>query len=141
MSDAAPNPQQQQAPRRLAKPVVLYDGSCKLCISATDQLRKLDTEGALDWLNMREDEVRARFRGIDWKRAEEEIHLVRTDGRLRVGVDAVREISEMIGGDVGKAASAALDLPGVRQAADVIYSIVAANRHIISAKIDEKKAP
>lgn len=137
---AESNREQKEAPRRLAKPVVLYDGSCRLCISATDQLRKLDTEDALDWLNMREDAVRARFRGIDWRRAEEEIHLVRTDGRLRVGVDAVREISEMIGGDVGKAASVALDLPGVRQAADVIYSIVAANRHHLMSKVDAKKA-
>lgn len=123
-----------EATKVLERPVVLYDGSCKVCITAADQLRALDKEGVIDWKDANDPVQRERFPKIDWKRAEKEIHLVHVDGRVRTGAKAVRDIAEMIGGDVGRAAAKAMDLPGVRDAADVIYAIVSENRHRIGGK-------
>lgn len=120
----------------LSKPVALYDGTCKLCITATDQLRSLDKEGVIEWLDMNDEKLRTRFPKVDWERAKEEIHLIHTDGRMRTGSRAVRDIAEMIGGDVGKAAARAMDLPGLRDASDLIYHLVSENRHRI---MGEKK--
>lgn len=118
----------------LEKPVVLYDGECKMCITATDQLRALDKNETLEWQDANDPVQRERFPRVDWERAMKEIHLVHTDGRIRTGAKAVRDIAEMIGGDVGRAAAKTMDLPGVRDAADLIYSIVADNRHRIGGK-------
>jgi len=117
------------AKKVLERPVVLYDGSCKVCVSSTDQLRGLDKNGVFDWLDANDPVQRARFPKIDWDRAMKEIHLVHVDGRVRTGARAVRDIAEAIGGEVGKAAAKAMDLPGIRDAADLVYAIVSENRH------------
>ena len=123
----------------LEKPVVLYDATCRMCSTAANQLRQTDKDGVLDWLDINDADVRAKFPGIDWKRAEEEIHLVHLDGRIRTGARAVRDIAELIGGDLGQAAARAMDLPGVRDAADIIYHIVSQNRHRIFGTEDPKE--
>ncbi len=120
----------------LGKPTVLYDGSCRMCVTATSQLRETDKEGRLEWLDINDPSVRARFPRIDWKRAEEEIHLVHLDGRVRTGARAVRDIAELIGGELGQAAARAMDLPGVRDAADLIYHLVAQNRHLLFGRVE-----
>ena len=112
----------------LKKPVVLYDGSCNLCVTAHDQLRSLDKDETLDWLDITQETTRQRFPNVDWKRAEDEIHLVHTDGRIRTGSRAVRDITELIGGEVGQAAAKMMDIPGIKTASDVIYNLVAENR-------------
>src|SRR5690606_37732074 len=107
----------------LEKPVVLYDGSCRMCMTAAKQLRETDKKGVLEWLDITEPSVREQFPKVDWKRAEEEIHLIHTDGRMRTGARAVRDIAELIGGELGQVAARAMDLPGVKDAADIIYHI------------------
>ena len=118
----------------LPKPYVLYDGSCKMCVTATDQLRDLDTDGVIEWRDMHDEAMHRKFPNLDWTRVKDEIHLIHRDGRVRTGSRAVRDISELIGGEVGKAAARALDLPGVKDASDLIYRIVSENRHKIMGK-------
>ncbi|MDX1971854.1 MAG: DUF393 domain-containing protein, partial [Candidatus Sumerlaeia bacterium] len=113
----------------LPKPVVLYDGSCNLCVTAHDQLRALDREETLDWLDITEESTRKRFPNVDWKRAEDEIHLIHTNGRMTTGSRAVADIAELLGGELGKTAVKLLKLPGMQNAADLIYGIIAENRH------------
>ncbi|MCB2155930.1 DUF393 domain-containing protein [bacterium] len=123
----------------LAKPVVLYDGSCKFCSKSTDQLMALDKDGCIDWLDLHDEKVQKRFAGIDWERAHEEIHLIHRDGRVHTGVGALRDIAEMIGGEAGKAMSRAMDIPGIRESADLIYKVISENRHRIWG--EEKPEP
>lgn len=122
----------------LSKPVVLYDGACKFCTTTTNQLRALDTEGTIEWVELHDENVRKRFPKIDWERAEEEMHLIHVDGRVRTGARAVRDVADLIGGDVGQAAARAMDLPGVKDAADIVYRIVSENRHRIMGKTEEE---
>lgn len=120
------------APKKvLEKPVVLFDDTCRLCVTTTSQMRGLDKDGAIDWRPLSEPGLRERFPRIDWERAKDEMHLIHTDGRVTTGARAVSDIAEMIGGDVGAAAARAMSLPGVRDAADLVYKIVSENRHKI----------
>ncbi|MBX3727884.1 MAG: DUF393 domain-containing protein [Candidatus Sumerlaeia bacterium] len=121
----------------LERPVVLFDSACKLCTTTTSQLRDLDKSGAIDWLDLHDPAVRRRFPRIDWKRAEEEMHLVHRSGRVVTGARAVADVAELIGGEVGRAAAAAMKLPGVRDAADIVYHIVSENRHRLGKVMPE----
>jgi len=120
--------------RQLEKPIVLFDGTCKFCVTTTDQMRALDKDGVIEWIDMNTEGVRERFPKIDWERAKEEMHLIHRDGRVHTGARAVRDIAALIGGDVGAAAAKAMDLPGIRDAADLVYHIVAENRHRIMGR-------
>jgi predicted DCC family thiol-disulfide oxidoreductase YuxK len=112
-----------------------------MCVTAASQLRETDKEGRLEWLDINDPAVRSRFPRIDWKRAEEEIHLVHLDGRVRTGAKAVRDIAELIGGELGQAAAKAMDLPGIRDAADLIYHLVAQNRHLLFGRVEPGADP
>lgn len=130
----------EQATRQvLPKPVVLYDGSCSLCTTTTDQLREMDKDGVIDWLDLHNETNRKRFPNLDWNRVEEEIHLIHTTGRVRTGSKAVADIAEMIGGDIGRQAAEMMRQPGIRDAADMIYKLVSQNRGTISAAMDKAK--
>lgn len=119
-------------PHVLDKPVVLYDGSCDFCTTTTDQLRQLDRDGAIDWRDLHDEANRRKFPKLDWKRVEEEIHLIHRDGRVVVGSRAVRDIAGLIGGEVGKSLAGVMDQPGIKDASDIVYGLVSANRHRIS---------
>ncbi|MGF1572879.1 MAG: thiol-disulfide oxidoreductase DCC family protein [Sumerlaeia bacterium] len=125
-------------PDVLPKPVVLYDGSCNLCVKAHDQLRALDKDETLDWLDITQESTRIKFPNVDWKRAEDEIHLVHKDGRIRTGSRAVRDITELIGGEVGQAAAKLMDIPGIKTASDAIYQLVAENRFRVFGRKEAK---
>ena len=120
-------------PNVLEKPVVLFDGSCTLCVTTTDQLRALDKDGALDWRDLNDEAMRRKFPRLDWARVNEVIHLIHRDGRVVTGSRAVRDIAEMIGGEVGKSVAGIMNQPGVKDAADIIYGLVSSNRGRISS--------
>lgn len=115
----------------LEKPVGLYDGACKFCVSTTNQLREMDRHGVIDWQDLHDPAVRARFPKLDWKLAEEEIHLIHRDGRVVTGVRALHDIAELIGGELGGAAAKVMELPGVREAADALYHLISQHRYEI----------
>ena len=121
----------EEKKQQLEKPVVLYDASCRFCVTAADQMRELDKNGDIEWLDKDDPDVQKRFQGVDWDRADEEIHFIHTDGKITVGSRAVADIAETIGGDVGRTAARAMKLPGVKEASDLIYKVVSENRHRI----------
>lgn len=120
--------------KRLPKPVGLYDGSCKFCVTTTDQLRNLDKDGVIDWRDLHDEKVQRQFPNIDWDRANEEIHLIHTDGRVRTGVNAVRDIAELIGGEAGRLVAQTMEVPGVHEAAEMVYKTISENRHRIMGR-------
>jgi len=123
-------------PKVLDKPVVLYDAQCKVCITATDQLRALDRNGVVEWRDVNDPAQRERFPNIDWERAMKEIHIIHTNGRVHTAARAVRDIAELMGGEVGRSAVRAMDLPGIKDAAELIYTIVSENRHRFGPRKD-----
>lgn len=125
--------------RQLERPVVLYDKSCKFCVTTTEQARSLDKEGKIEWLDVHDDAVRRRFPRIDWERAEKELHLIHRDGRVTTGSRAVRDVADLLGGEAGHVLAQIMDLPGIREAADIAYHIISENRDRISATMQRGK--
>lgn len=120
---------EQTKKQLLEKPVVLYDGTCRVCTTAHDQLRELDQDGILEWMSIDDESAQKRFPNVDWDRAEKEIHIIHTDGRIRTGTRAVQDIAELVGGDIGKNVSKLMNVPGIKDASDLIYKLISENRH------------
>jgi len=111
----------------LAKPVVLYDGRCRLCTAGAERIRAHDTERALEVLSLHDPEVAARFPSITRDAVLKEMHFVRLDGSLKRGHEAVREVLRVI--PRYRWLSLFWMLPGFQFVADGVYKWVARNRY------------
>lgn len=104
--------------------VLLYDGACRLCTHAAGRLaRSLPPE--TDTRSFREAGALRRFPGLDASRCEVALQLVREDGRVFEGVEAV--VQSLRGRWYG-ALLRGYYLPGVRVLADAAYRGVARRR-------------
>jgi predicted DCC family thiol-disulfide oxidoreductase YuxK len=110
-----------------SKPVVLYDGRCRLCSAGAERIRSHDTEHALEVLSLHEPAVAARFPNIKQKDVLAEMHFVRPDGSIAKGHEAVREVLRVI--PSYRWLSLFWMLPGFQFVADKAYKWVAANRY------------
>lgn len=104
--------------------VLLYDGGCRLCTDAAGRLSRALPPGA-DARSFREPGVLRRLPGVDAARCELALQLVREDGQVFEGVEAVvqalraRWYGPLLRGYY---------LPGVRWVADAAYRAVARRR-------------
>jgi predicted DCC family thiol-disulfide oxidoreductase YuxK len=115
------------------KPVVLYDGRCRLCTAGADRIRTHDSEGALEVVSLHEPHVRARFPGIRLQDVLAEMHFVRPDGTMAKGHEAVREVLRVI--PRYRWLSLFWMLPGFQFVADKAYKWVARNRYRWNRKV------
>jgi len=105
--------------------VLLYDGACALCRrSAAALLRRLPREG-VEAISFRAPGALERFPGVEPEACERALQVVRADGRVFSGAEAVVQVFR--GGPAGWLLRAYY-LPGVRQAADAAYAAVARRR-------------
>ncbi|NSC21973.1 DUF393 domain-containing protein [Streptomyces albus subsp. chlorinus] len=105
--------------------LLVYDGDCGFCTTA---------------VRFAERRVRPRCRTVPWQeadlvtlgvtreRAEREVLWVTPDGTVRGGAQAVAAALLSAGG-AWSVAGTLLRLPLLRRIADVVYRVVAANRH------------
>jgi predicted DCC family thiol-disulfide oxidoreductase YuxK len=104
--------------------VVLYDGGCAFCRSAAGSLaRALPVE--TDTTSFRDPGALGPFPGLDSVRCESALQLVRKDGLVFSGVEAV--VQSLRGRWYGPLLRAYY-LPGIRQLADAAYRAVARRR-------------
>ena len=115
------------------KPVVLYDGRCRLCTAGADRIRRFDEEGALEVLSLHEPEVAARFPGVRREDVLQEMHFVRPDGTIAKGHAAVREVLKAI--PRYRWLALFWSLPGFQFVADKAYKWVAKNRYLFNKKV------
>lgn len=105
--------------------VLLYDGACGLCRGAAGKLaRSLPAE--TDTSSFRDAGALSRFPGLDPARCELALQLVRKDGVVFAGVEAV--VQSLRGRWYGPLLRAYY-LPGVHVAADALYGAVARRRY------------
>ncbi|MEQ8818789.1 MAG: DUF393 domain-containing protein [Sumerlaeia bacterium] len=124
------------APRAtLPKPIALFDGHCAICRDLKKAVEDADRRHRIEWLELHDPAVRARFPRVDWARATREIHLIERDGRIRTGGAAIREIVRVVGGNVGGGLATLLALPGLKQGGDLAYRLFSDNRHWIGRVI------
>lgn len=111
----------------LARPVLLYDGSCAFCRAWVDRIRRWDRRNRIDLLPASE-----RFSAPDLPQLSNEavnaaMHLVLPDGRVVSGGGAVPELLRLLPG--GGIPRLLFFIPGVPWLAGLGYDWVARRRH------------
>jgi len=109
--------------------VLLYDGACPICVFEMRRLKGLDRARRLAYRDIAAPEFDAARYGTSRDAMMGRMHAVAPDGRVLVGMDAIRAAYTAVG--LGWVL-APTRLPWVRAVADRAYLWFAANRYAIS---------
>jgi predicted DCC family thiol-disulfide oxidoreductase YuxK len=110
--------------------VVIYDGTCGICLQICRVLKRFDLLGKLEFVpNYAVDRLPP---GVTAELCEETVVVARRDGsKFWVRGEAVSRIFRSL--PYGWALARVLDLPGIRSLLDAVYRAVASRRERISA--------
>jgi predicted DCC family thiol-disulfide oxidoreductase YuxK len=111
----------------MAELTVLFDGSCNLCRASAERVRRLDTRGQIELLDLHEASAAERFPQVDREEAMRWMQAVDHRGRIFSGADAWARIGMLLPGWNWLAWM--LLLPGVRWIARKAYAWIARNRY------------
>ncbi|HXG97663.1 MAG: hypothetical protein DMD38_02630 [Gemmatimonadetes bacterium] len=111
-----------------AAPTLIYDGDCGLCQQAVKLLRRWDREHVLRFVPFQDGPAVAQF-GIALPALAAAMHLIRPDGRVYAGADALPELLRMFPGKRGLAPF--FRIPGVLPLARRIYAWIAIRRRCL----------
>ena len=106
---------------------VLYDGACALCRGSVARVRRLDTRGRIELLDLHDPAVPARFPQLDRDEAMRLMQAVDSAGRVYSGVDGWARIGLTLPG--WKLIAWLLLAPGIHFFAQHAYAWVARNRY------------
>jgi predicted DCC family thiol-disulfide oxidoreductase YuxK len=107
--------------------VVLYDGSCSLCRTSVERVRRFDRHRRIELLDLHDPSVQQRFPQIDREIAMRWMQAVDARGRVSSGVDAWARIGLLLPG--WNLLAWLLLVPGIRWLAARIYAWIARNRY------------
>ena len=79
------------------KMLILYDGNCRICCAKRDFLKRRDRNGKLAFSDIRTADFQSLEIPVPMSALEREIHLVRADGQLLVGMEVIRAAYREIG--------------------------------------------
>eukprot|EP00199_Chlamydomonas_sp_CCMP681_P001981 CAMPEP_0119107482 /NCGR_PEP_ID=MMETSP1180-20130426/10462_1 /TAXON_ID=3052 ORGANISM="Chlamydomonas cf sp, Strain CCMP681" /NCGR_SAMPLE_ID=MMETSP1180 /ASSEMBLY_ACC=CAM_ASM_000741 /LENGTH=348 /DNA_ID=CAMNT_0007092977 /DNA_START=181 /DNA_END=1224 /DNA_ORIENTATION=- len=132
---AAPPATPKKAKKIKWKVKYLYDGECAMCMSLKTVLKRQDRErGLIKFVNIAEDTYNpSKNMGITYEEAMETIHVIRPDGEVIYGTDALRAMFKEVG------LSWAADLsawPFVSKLVDLIYHFLSSNRISLGGAFD-----
>ncbi|MCA9837657.1 MAG: DUF393 domain-containing protein [Trueperaceae bacterium] len=114
-------------------PVIMYDGSCKLCKAQAENLARL-AQG-----KVRSEALQTavgKFPEISLEEALKEIKLVSSSGQVYGGAEAIVQLINIGQPVLGKLLYPYY-LPGVKQLADKLYAWVARNRYKLFGKVPD----
>lgn len=112
--------------------LVLYDGHCRFCTASAKQLVSLRGERHLELLSFQEPGVLERFPGLTHEACMKRLHVVFPDGRVYAGAEAVTRVVATL--PVLGLPAYLYYVPGIRQASEAIYDLVAKNRYKIAGR-------
>ncbi|MCB1671110.1 MAG: DUF393 domain-containing protein [Gammaproteobacteria bacterium] len=111
------------------KITMFYDSSCPLCVAEINQLRSLDRNGALRFVDIHASDFLARWPHIDPLAANRKLHAQCADGTMLYGLD----VTVAVWASVGRHRwLKLLRLPGIRWFADLGYRFFARHRATLS---------
>jgi predicted DCC family thiol-disulfide oxidoreductase YuxK len=111
----------------VTKLTVLYDGACNLCRASVDRVRRMDSHGRIELLDLHDAGVSTRFPQVDFEEAMRLMQAVDPAGRVYSGADAWARIGLALPG--WNLLAWLLLVPGLHFAAKHFYAWVARNRY------------
>lgn len=111
----------------MAELTVLYDGACGLCRASVARVRRMDSRGRVELLDLHASEVPVRFPQIEREEAMRLMQAVDSSGRVYSGVDGWARIGLTLPG--WKLVAWILLIPGIHFLAQRLYAWVARNRY------------
>ena len=106
---------------------VLFDGSCSLCRTSANQVRRLDSRGRIELVDLHDPSVTQRFPQINREEAMKWMQAVDPQGRISSGADAWARIGALLPG--WNLLAWILLVPGIRWLAAKIHTWIARNRY------------
>ena len=110
--------------------ILIYDGQCRLCVTAKEGLERLEgarPDGKVRFVPYQSEEA-ARCLGSEYRPGRPEVaFLVDADGRVRRGLDAFLPMLPGLRG--GRLLLAMLRIPVLKPLADLAYRVVARYRY------------
>ncbi len=106
--------------------VLLYDGDCALCTRAASRLRRWGAPGSVEVVSFRSSGVLDRFPQVSAAACERAMQLILPDGRVISGAEAGFRI--LATRRWLRPLLWIYHVPGVRQAIDAAYRVIARNR-------------
>lgn len=115
--------------------VLLYDGWCRICVRSAKELAGWLPAEKVTLRSFRDDGVFEEFPSVDPARAEKGIQLVRDDGRVLEGAEAIVQVFRHR--PVLGVPMRLYYLPGLRWLANRLYQYVADRRFQIAGRTGE----
>jgi len=106
---------------------VLYDGACGLCRASVERVRPFDRSRKIEFLDLNDASVAARFPQVDKGEAMRWMQAVDSGGRVTAGVDAWARIGRLLPG--WQYVAWLLLVPGIHFLAQRGYAFIARNRY------------
>jgi len=112
----------------------LYDGGCTVCLSLVKMLQSRRGASEIFFEDIASPEYSAvRNKGITYEDAMATIHVLKPDGQVLLGMEALRALYSQVGlGWVFRLAQ----LPLLNKAAEIIYSLISKNRMALGSGMD-----
>jgi predicted DCC family thiol-disulfide oxidoreductase YuxK len=117
----------QDGESQMSDLTVLYDGACSLCLGSVARVRRFDAAGRIEFLDVRDAAVRARFPQVDPEVALRWMQAVDANGRAWSGADAWARMGMLLPG--WRWVAWILTAPGIHWIAAQVYAWVARNRY------------
>jgi predicted DCC family thiol-disulfide oxidoreductase YuxK len=111
----------------MADLTVLFDGSCSLCRASANRVRRLDSRGRIELLDLHDPSATQRFPQINREEAMKWMQAVDPQGRISSGADAWARIGALLPG--WSLLAWILLVPGIRWLVAKIYAWIARNRY------------
>jgi predicted DCC family thiol-disulfide oxidoreductase YuxK len=111
----------------MADLTVLFDGSCTLCRASANRVRRFDSRGRIELLDLHDPSATQRFPQINREEAMKWMQVIDPQGRVSSGADAWARIGELLPG--WNLLAWILLVPGIRWLAAKVYALMARNRY------------
>lgn len=105
-------------------PVLIYDGECGFCRRWVHRWRRM-TGGGIDYVTFQDEQIAHRFPDLPGEQLQRAVHLVRNDGRVFSGAEA---IFHLLACKRGWPLWIYSHVPGVAPLSETAYRLFAANR-------------
>lgn len=120
----------QTAPQPPADLVALFDGDCAICTATMQFIWARDLVGRVECVDLRDAQSALRFPEFTPDAVRAQLHAVDSEGRVWVGIDAVRECGRRL--PRYRWVAWVLGVPGIRFCAQQVYLLIAKNRMLLN---------